>query len=42
MKPVIGITGGLDGDNIALKQAYVSAVANDGGLPVVLPIQQQA
>ena len=31
MKPVIGITGGLDGDSLRLRQDYVSAIVNSGG-----------
>ena len=42
MKPIIGITGGLDGDSLRLRQDYVSAIVNSGGLPVVLPVYQQA
>ncbi len=42
MKPVIGITGGLDGDSLRLRQDYVSAIVNSGGLPVVLPLYEQA
>jgi len=42
MKPVIGITGGLDGDSLRLRQDYVSAIVNSGGLPVVLPVYQHA
>lgn len=42
MRPVIGITCGLDGDSLRLRQDYVSAIENSGGLPVLLPVCQPA
>jgi len=42
MKPVIGITCRLDDSALKVRQDYVSAVRNSGGLPVILPIMQQA
>ena len=42
MKPVIGITCRLDDSALRVRQDYVSAVWNSGGLPVILPITEQA
>jgi putative glutamine amidotransferase len=42
MKPVIGITGALDGDNFRLRHDYISAIENSGGMPVILPVCQLA
>jgi|WetSurMetagenome_2_1015567.scaffolds.fasta_scaffold00013_14 putative glutamine amidotransferase len=38
MKPVIGITASIDNDSFKVKRAYISAVADSGALPVILPV----
>jgi putative glutamine amidotransferase len=42
MRPVIGITCGVDGNVLKVRQDYVSAVYNSGGIPVLLPIMDEA
>jgi putative glutamine amidotransferase len=42
MKPLIGITGGIDGGVFRIRQDYISAVENSGGLPIVFPVCRQA
>lgn len=42
MKPVIGITCGLDDDSFKVRQDYISAVYNSGSIPVVLPVLEEA
>jgi putative glutamine amidotransferase len=37
LKPIIGITSDIDGDFLRLRQDYVSAIEQSGGLPVILP-----
>ncbi|HEX8947920.1 MAG TPA: gamma-glutamyl-gamma-aminobutyrate hydrolase family protein, partial [Dissulfurispiraceae bacterium] len=37
MKPLIGITSDLDDELFRLKRGYVSAIADNGGLPLILP-----
>jgi len=42
VKPVIGITCGTNDDVLRVRRDYVSAVYNSGGIPVLLPIVEQA
>ncbi|MBA4348900.1 MAG: gamma-glutamyl-gamma-aminobutyrate hydrolase [Thermodesulfovibrio sp.] len=37
MKPIIGITSDMDEDFFKLRQDYVSAIVNAGGMPVIIP-----
>ena len=43
MKPVIGITADMDEESFSLRQGYVSAVTDSGGLPVIVtPLMDDA
>jgi putative glutamine amidotransferase len=38
MKPVIGITASADGDSLKVRADYISAIADSGAVPVILPV----
>ncbi len=42
MKPVIGITCGLDDNALRVRLDYISAIYSSGGIPVLLPVMETA